>query len=201
MEDKKDFIKNIAEAPCSKWSGGCTCELAIGPDGTSYAARDFAWRVSSAVVELEESVFTDLPDYERWILTLDGDMELVHGEGSPVRLSPFVPHRFDGAECTRSAGKVRDFNLMLRKGVCRGGLRVFAVAGGGTFTAVPPQDGGGDSRRQLLFCADGSCTVESGGLRGACGKGDYLLVNGNAAVFNDGDAAVMLIIADICCVK
>ena len=35
------------------WSGGKTTQLAIAPDGASYAERAFLWRISSATVELE----------------------------------------------------------------------------------------------------------------------------------------------------
>ena len=43
------------------WSGGKTTQLAIAPDGASYAERAFLWRISSATVELEASDFTPLP--------------------------------------------------------------------------------------------------------------------------------------------
>ena len=44
----------------SHWAGGVTTQLAIGPQGTHYADRDFLWRISSAQVELDHSVFTHL---------------------------------------------------------------------------------------------------------------------------------------------
>ena len=56
----------------SSWSGGTTTQLAIEPENAEYKDRDFLWRVSSATVALEESVFTPLPDYERLIMTLEG---------------------------------------------------------------------------------------------------------------------------------
>ena len=39
-----------------RWSGGITTQLAIWPEGADYGARKFDWRISSAVVEDEESV-------------------------------------------------------------------------------------------------------------------------------------------------
>ena len=38
----------------------------------NYQSRDFLWRLSSATVELEESTFTSLPDFDRIIPTLKG---------------------------------------------------------------------------------------------------------------------------------
>ena len=62
----------------TEWSGGLTTELSIAPEGSVYADRDFMWRLSSATVELEESDFTSLPDYDRIIMTLKGDISLSH---------------------------------------------------------------------------------------------------------------------------
>ena len=56
----------------TNWSGGTTTQLSIAPEGAVYADRDFLWRLSSATVEDGESEFTPLPDYNRWILLLDG---------------------------------------------------------------------------------------------------------------------------------
>ena len=59
----------------SRWAGGITTQLAIGPAGAQYPNRDFLWRISSAQVELEHSVFTNLPDYHRFLTVLDGRPE------------------------------------------------------------------------------------------------------------------------------
>ena len=48
----------------SAWSGGATTEIRIMPEGSRYADREFLWRLSSATVEVEESTFTALPDYD-----------------------------------------------------------------------------------------------------------------------------------------
>ncbi|SFR64688.1 HutD family protein [[Clostridium] aminophilum] len=102
------------------WSGGKTTEIGIAPKGSEYADRDFLWRLSSATVDVEESEFTSLPDYNRIIMTLSGDISLSHNGERMIDLPEFTPHRFDGGDKTVSIGKVTDFNLMLRKGVCEG---------------------------------------------------------------------------------
>ena len=45
-------------------------------DAVVYADRDFIYRVSSATVDLEVSDFTALPDYNRLISVLDGDLDM-----------------------------------------------------------------------------------------------------------------------------
>ena len=62
----------------SSWSGGTTTEFSIAPENGNYQSRDFLWRLSSATVELEESTFTSLPDFDRIILTLEGEMDICH---------------------------------------------------------------------------------------------------------------------------
>ena len=58
----------------SQWSGGVTRELAIFPFGSSYADRTFMVRLSSADINQEISVFTDLPGYTRLIMAItDGE--------------------------------------------------------------------------------------------------------------------------------
>ena len=104
----------------SHWSGGTTTQLAIWPPEAKYADRDFLWRISSATVELEESDFTPLPDYERLIATLEGEIVLTHNGGVPLTPRPFQVHAFSGADATHSQGRCRDFNLMLRRGQVTG---------------------------------------------------------------------------------
>ena len=102
----------------TKWSGGTTTQLAIAPEGAVYADRDFLWRFSSAGVELEHSDFTPLPDYNRLISVLRGDLDMKIGEGARFALDRMEVKSFDGGVPVESWGKCTDFNLMLRKGAC-----------------------------------------------------------------------------------
>lgn len=100
----------------SMWSGGSTKELAIFPKKSKYSDRNFIWRLSSATVETEESTFTKLPDYDRVLMVLSGEVVLSY-EGERVsRMKELEQDRFDGAWKTKSFGKITDFNLMVRKG-------------------------------------------------------------------------------------
>ncbi|MGE1102861.1 HutD/Ves family protein [Peribacillus simplex] len=110
-----------SEQITSLWSGGKTTQLAIYPEDGDYSNRDFNWRISTADVEVDESLFTHLPGIQRIIMILDGEMLLEHKGNHRVHLQPFEQDRFDGGWATRSIGRVTDFNLMLAEG-CEGDL-------------------------------------------------------------------------------
>lgn len=97
------------------WSGGTTTQFLIWPADGNYASRQFAVRISSAVVALEESDFTPLPGVTRYITPLEGGFTLTHPGKSPVVMAPLdTPYCFPGGESTHCVGKARDFNLMLQ---------------------------------------------------------------------------------------
>lgn len=150
----------------TEWSGGLTTELAIAPEGSAYADRDFLWRLSSATVDAEESRFTALPDYDRIILTLKGKIRLSHNGGEWIELSEYEPHSFDGADETRSVGKVRDFNLMMRKGRCRGRVEVIRLEENGGDKRILWAEPGADT--VFFYCAEGSAWI-----RAADGQGPW----------------------------
>lgn len=105
----------------SKWSGGETTEFAICPESAKYIDRDFIWRLSSASVDVEESTFTKLPDYDRVLMVLEGEAILAHGAERTVKLGVLEQDSFSGDAGTKCFGKIRDYNLMFRKG-CSGRL-------------------------------------------------------------------------------
>ena len=105
-----------AQRYISSWAGGTTEELFIHPTGAQYRARDFAFRVSTAVVELGQSDFTSLPSITRWIATLEGSVRLNHEGHGQTNLEPLHPYCFDGGWTTRCTGTCTDFNLMLSRG-------------------------------------------------------------------------------------
>ena len=155
----------------TQWSGGSTTQLVIAPRNAVYAERDFLWRISSATVELDESDFTALPDYRRFISTVEGDMTLSHNGGAELTLHPGDIHAFDGADATHSAGRCTDFNLMLRKGGADGNVRSFTLSDGEEdFLPCP------SAKQLLIFCARGRCTVRCAGETFALGTRESLLV-------------------------
>ena len=133
----------------SRWAGGITTQLAIGPAGAQYPNRDFLWRISSAQVELEHSVFTNLPDYHRFLTVLDGRLELQIGSAPRAVLSPWTVCEFDGRTPVESWGRCTDLNLMLRKGACTGAMEVLRLSAGQSSLVQPDWDILG------LFCVQG----------------------------------------------
>ena len=148
----------------SQWSGGTTTQVAIAPEGAVYADRDFLWRISSASVDLDESDFTALPDYHRWISTLEGGMTLSHEGGEKIVLAPYDVHQFDGGVDTHSWGRCTDFNLMLRKGKCEGVVRALKLCAGEK-AAVAFESAASDAfpnAQLLIFCGEGKAVVTLG---------------------------------------
>ncbi|MBP1926276.1 environmental stress-induced protein Ves [Sedimentibacter acidaminivorans] len=129
------IIKNT-QHKTSNWSGGTTTELCIYPEDSSYQDRDFTWRISSATVDLETSKFTVLSDYERIIMILKGKLFISHDGINSKTLNKLEQYEFDGGINTDSIGKVIDYNLMMRKGLCSGKVEVVQLEPKSTLTTV-----------------------------------------------------------------
>jgi len=119
-------VINKEQQATNKWAGGTTTQLAIYPDNASYNDRDFMWRLSTAVVELEESTFTKLPSFNRYLMVLEGELKLVHNDHHVAMLKQYQQDSFEGEWDTTSYGGARDFNLMVKKGT-EGSLKHYTV--------------------------------------------------------------------------
>ena len=172
-----------ADYTVSDWSGGRTVQLSIGPEGEQYADRKFLWRISSATVELETSEFTALPDYERQIAPIRGEMILSHNGGEEILLRPFDVHRFDGADLTVSKGKCTDFNLMLRKGKVTGEMRSVRLGSGGQQRITPEMPGD----TVLLYLAEGTARVRAVGGAVSVELPELTLMAGESVVLGPED--------------
>ena len=175
----------------SRWSGGTTTQLAISPPEAVYADRDFLWRVSSAVVELPESDFTPLPDYDRFLMILEGELALSHDGGEEYALRALEQTQFDGGSHTFSRGQVTDFNLMLRKGCCDGRMAARKL----TCEECWIDALSAECDTHLLYCFDGEVLAEFGGETICLKKGDALLVEcseHDAGGILQGNATVVL---------
>jgi uncharacterized protein len=112
-------MKIVTEADflISDWSGGKTTQLFIFPEGTTLSGRDFDWRISSAVVETEESDFTSFEGYERILIPLKGKLEMEHQTPNGIiqqNVNQFELARFSGSWPTKGKGKLTDFNLIFK---------------------------------------------------------------------------------------
>ena len=160
----------------SNWSGGKTWELAIFPEEAKYLDRDFLWRLSTANSDLEESSFTKLPDYDRILMVLEGDVVLAHADQRSVHLQALQSDAFDGAVKTRCYGKlIRDYNLIYRKG-CGGKMELLDLHE--TSRPVPMSaEAVGSAVSCGIFCLDGYAVV-------SCGEHSGMVRPGEQAVFN-----------------
>lgn len=184
-----------ADQVTTTWSGGTTTQLAIAPEGAVYADRDFLWRLSSAGVELEHSDFTPLPDYNRLISVLHGELEMKIGDGARFGLEPFTLRSFDGGVPVESWGKCTDYNLMVRKDKCQGIAQSVALSDGATcrWTAplAAPQEG--TACTLALYCVQGGVSLPQAGVEAKegqlllCRQADESAVELKA----HGDAVVM----------
>ena len=170
----------------ASWSGGTTTQIGIFPPEARYGDRDFLWRVSSARVELEESDFTPLPDYDRYIATLEGEILLTHNGGGPIPLKPLQVHRFSGGDRTRSRGRCTDFNLMLRRGRAEGSLEVLSP------DRSPQALTCGPGETLVLYCARGSCALKGADGAWECSPGEALLATGPRTLTLSGPAALLV---------
>lgn len=144
----------------SEWSGGTTTQLAIWPEGADYAARDFTWRVSTAKVDLPESDFTRLPGVRRWLMILDGRLEVFHRGHHSALLERFDVDEFMGDWETTSRGRVTDFNVMVTDGDAE--LSVMHIAPGEDL-AVPCGPAGGRAYVSRVLYPLADVMVEYGG--------------------------------------
>lgn len=183
----------------STWAGGTTTQLAIYPKDASYADRSFLWRLSTAVVELEESSFTKLPGFDRYLMLLEGELKVVHREQHTAVLQQYGQDRFKGGWDTTSYGKARDFNLMVKDG-CQGSIDHWLIEAEMQVEKDLIQEQG----RNCFFacyCFKGGVSVEVKDQKEALEQGDLLLVefdgNQKLTLKNAGGHECHVIIANI----
>ncbi len=100
-----------------RWTGGTTTQLFIFPNESEYKKLSFLFRISSARVEQQKSVFTTLKGIGRHLMILDGQMHITHRHHHQKSMQPFETDFFMGDWETTAEGCVTDFNLMLAPGV------------------------------------------------------------------------------------
>jgi environmental stress-induced protein Ves len=97
------------------WANGTSTELFVYPSDGNFQTRNFIFRISTATVEAEETIFSDFTGLTRILLPLKGKLTLIHDGRYTKELEPFEQDQFDGAWSTRSKGKVQDFNVIFNK--------------------------------------------------------------------------------------
>jgi uncharacterized protein len=159
----------------STWSGGTTTQIAIYPPESKYEDRDFLWRLSTAIVEVEESNFTKLAGFDRHLMVLEGQLELIHKEQHTAVLKQYEQDSFKGGWETISFGKARDFNLMLKEGA-KGRLEHYKCNVGQELKIELEAE----NKRQSFFacyCHKGQLSLRAKEECISVEEGDLLLVN------------------------
>ena len=110
----------------SEWSGGTTTQLYIDPPEADYQKRNFNFRISTAKVKDEKSVFTSLPGVSRKIMVLEGEIIIHHEDHYTKKLSRLDVDAFEGDWVTSAVGTCTDFNLMTTENT-RGGLSAVVI--------------------------------------------------------------------------
>lgn len=190
----------------SSWSGGITTELYIYPEDSEYSSRNFKWRLSSAKVEKEESVFTALPGFKRLIMILQGELYLNHEGHHSTVMKEFEQDSFSGDWKTKSRGRVTDFNLMMAKG-CQGKLEAVSIKRR-TYKEVIRTDNlcndKFENHTEAFYIAQGSVDITAGNERVNLSEGDLVLINvmnqdvkPEVKLYNRQDTKAMVIRASI----
>lgn len=161
----------------SRWTGGTTKQLAIYPENGDYLQREFIWRLSSATVEQEESKFSKLPDFNRVLMVLEGDVVLAHQDERVARLKQYEQDRFDGAFKTTSFGKITDYNLMTLKG--NEGFLTYIPLSSEPSKVKFQEVGSFQKNSFCFFCAEGYGVVTLDGKPIMLSKGDQLVIDGD----------------------
>lgn len=107
----------------SKWAGGESRQYYIYPPESSYASRNFMFRVSMATSSHsdEEAKYSNLENFTRYLVMLDGTAHVYHKNQYDIILNPYENiDVFDGGWDSSASGKVVDFNLMTSKDLSAG---------------------------------------------------------------------------------
>lgn len=166
-----------------KWLGGTTTEFSIYPRNAEYKKNNFVWRISSATVDIEESDFTHLPNYDRVLIVLEGEVVLAHKEKRVARLAQYEQDRFSGSYNTKSFGTIKDFNLIVRKGN-QGFAEVLTLTK--EYAELKKEIFEGYSKTsQGFYCTEGFCVVNFNDESCLLKKGELLVINSDYDKFGD----------------
>lgn len=160
-------IKNLNSIVPVTCPGGKTYEILIGGKNKDYATKDFAYRVSYATIDLEESVFSDLPMVNRYIATINSSLKLEHcspmtdKKMAEISLEPFDMHCFDGGMKTISHGKAATFNLMIDKFTAGGDMKLYKYYDGEITVKDNEHKNYGCEVKYIVFCVSGQVEIKN----------------------------------------
>lgn len=186
----------------SKWAGGESSQYFIYPLNSSYADRNFSFRLSMAEsYSEEEAKYSNLENYTRHLIMLEGKAHVFHKDHYDLLMEPYKHiDVFDGGWESSASGKVTDFNMMLSKDFH------------GKMTVVE-----NDGILKNEFCREYNKTFDFNAFY--CGKGEavFEVSTGEKIEISEGDMAILenvendveinvvlkeskLVRMDICCI-
>lgn len=98
------------------WDGGETFEYCIYPSTSSYAERNFQWRISSATIVKSPSTFTQFQHYNRHLVMLDNDLQIKRN-GQLENYQPLTVFQFQSDDHILSYSLGQDYNLMVHSSI------------------------------------------------------------------------------------
>lgn len=160
----------------SKWAGGESSQYFIYPLNSSYADRNFSFRLSMAEsYSEEEAKYSNLENYTRHLIMLEGKAHVFHKDHYDLLMEPYKHiDVFDGGWESSAAGKVTDFNMMLSKDFH------------GKMTVVE-----NDGILKNEFCREYNKTFDFNAFY--CGKGEavFEVSTGEKIEISEGDMAIL----------
>lgn len=178
------FVRRASECRRMPWKngGGVTTEIAVSPQDAGL--DDFAWRLSMATVATD-GAFSEFPGVDRTLAILEGaGMRLSVDAAAPVDLRRgSAPHAF-AADRPASArlvdGEVIDLNIMTRRSRCSHAMRRFEL--NGVLDLLVP------AAETLLFCHEGTVSVDIGSASDEIGALDTLILKSSGLLKPSGDS-------------
>jgi environmental stress-induced protein Ves len=108
--------QNFNKIQPTLWAGGKTFEYYIYPNTASYSKKDFLIRLSTATIESSPSQFTAFPDYHRYLIMLDNDLQ-IERDNKHINYPKGSVFEFPAQANITSFTTGTDFNVMVHESV------------------------------------------------------------------------------------
>lgn len=92
---------------------GAVRQLAVLPE---HLRQNFIWSLGIQEIQQEEASLSRMPEYDRSLLVLEGDVILAYEGQRVARLKELEQDRFDGGFSAKSFGRAQMYDLLVRKG-------------------------------------------------------------------------------------
>lgn len=92
---------------------GAVRQLAVFPE---HPRQNFIWSLGIQEIQQEEASLSRMPEYDRSLLVLEGDVILAYEGQRVARLKELEQDRFDGGFSAKSFGRAQMYDLLVRKG-------------------------------------------------------------------------------------